>query len=61
MPDYREYYKARTALTNLISKDLLGPVTDNEILIEMPTQYYVMGKLYPVDDDAETGRCLAYS
>ena len=42
MPDYREYYKARTALTDLISKDLLGPVTDNEILIEMPTQYYVM-------------------
>lgn len=52
MPDYREYYEARTALTDIISKDLLGPVTDNEILIEMPTQYYVMGKLYPVDDDA---------
>lgn len=47
MPGYEEFYKARNTLSELISKDLLGPVTDDEILIEMPTQYYVMGKLYP--------------
>lgn len=27
--------------------DLIGPVHENEVLIEAPTQYYVMGKLYP--------------
>ena len=30
-----------------MEKDLIGPVEEFEILTELPTQYYIMGKLYP--------------
>lgn len=47
MPSFDEYYKAREEITNIVKMDLVGPVTEKEVLIEGPTQYYVMGKLYP--------------
>ena len=50
MANYEEYYKARTKIVELVRKDLIGPVKSDEVLIEEPTKYYVMGKLYPGDD-----------
>ena len=47
MPNYQEYYKARNEIIEIMQKDLIGPVHEDEVLIEGPTQYYVMGKLYP--------------
>ena len=46
--NYSRYYEARELLEKIISKDLLGPVTENEILCdERPLDYYILGKLYP--------------
>ncbi|MDE7089526.1 MAG: hypothetical protein K2O54_05355, partial [Prevotella sp.] len=47
MLKYEDFYKAREEIIDIVSCDLIGPVTRDEVLIEMPTQYYVMGKLYP--------------
>lgn len=47
MPNYQEFYKAREEITHILEMDLIGPVQETEVLIEGPTQYYVMGKLYP--------------
>lgn len=54
MADYSEYYKAREEITNIVTMDLVGPVSENEVLIEGPTQYYVMGKLYPHVDEVSS-------
>lgn len=46
--DFTRYYEARELLEEIIVKDLLGPVTSNEILCdERPLDYYILGKLYP--------------
>ena len=47
MVDYSEFYKARKLLNEILEKDLVGPIQKKEILMENPTQYYIMGKLYP--------------
>lgn len=47
MPEYSEYYKARKIITDILGNDFIGPVSEKEILAELPTQYYIMGKLYP--------------
>lgn len=47
MPNYEEYYKAREEITSILKMDLVGPVAEEEVILEGPTQYYVMGKLYP--------------
>lgn len=48
--DYSQFYDARELLETIISKDLLGPVTDDEIICgERPLDYYILGKLYPQD------------
>lgn len=44
---YTDYYKARDIVDDILFKDLVGPVKPDEKLTEMPTQYYIMGKLYP--------------
>ena len=44
---YDDYYKARKAIKDLVKKDLVGPVLEDEVIIEAPMQYYAMGKLYP--------------
>lgn len=53
MPDYSKYYEARKTITEILHKDFVGPVDENEILAELPTQYYIMGKLYPQSEDYE--------
>lgn len=51
---FSEFYKARSVITEIIEKDLLGPVQDDEIICgERPLDYYIVGKLYPIDADAE--------
>lgn len=44
---YSKFYEAREILEDIIEKDLLGPVEDNEILCEYPLACYILGKLYP--------------
>ena len=47
MGKYTEYYEARNKIVEIVSEDLLGPVTEDEVIKEVPTSYYIMGKLYP--------------
>jgi hypothetical protein len=53
MPNYKDYYKAREEILDIVSMDMIGPVKEDEVLVEGPTQYYVMGKLYPRVEDGE--------
>ncbi len=49
---YDKFYNARDIITEIISKDLLGPVEEDEIICgESPLDYYIVGKLYPKDAD----------
>lgn len=50
MSKYSKYYEAREKIVRIVSEDLLGPVTNDEVLNETPTSYYIMGKLYPKTD-----------
>lgn len=51
--DYAKYYEAREKVVEIISKDLLGPVAEDEIICdERPLEYYILGKLYPAENDA---------
>lgn len=47
MADYSRFYEARRIITGILHDDLVGPVSREEVLFELPTQYYIMGKLYP--------------
>lgn len=47
MPTYEKFYEARKNIVDILKKDLIGPVTINEVLDENPERYYIMGKLYP--------------
>ena len=53
MADYKEFYEARKEIIDIVKKDLIGPVYEDEILVERPSQYYVMGKLYPRAKDEQ--------
>lgn len=55
MTDFDEYYRARNLVVEILNRDLVGPVTEDEVLGESPLSYYVAGKLYPqgMDDDTE--------
>ena len=44
-----KYYEARNIVKEILEKDLLGPLTEDEIISEYPVVYYVTGKLYPQD------------
>jgi len=47
---YDEYYRARAAIIEFLRKDLLGPVSDNEVIADpntWPDDYYITGILYP--------------
>lgn len=51
---YQKYYEARDIVTEILRKDLLGPVEENEIICrDRPLEYYITGKLYPQDSDAD--------
>lgn len=53
MPEFAEFYKARDIITEIMEKDLIGPVKEDECLSELPVSYYIMGKLYPQNDTEE--------
>lgn len=44
---YERFYEARRIIVDFLKKDLVGPVSENEIIEEYPTQYYSMGILFP--------------
>ncbi len=50
---YKGFYEARNIIKDLTQKDLVGPVLDDEVLVEWPAQYYAMGKLYPLSEEQE--------
>lgn len=47
--DYNKYYEARDIVSEIVRKDILGPLDENEIIDEFPISYYITGKLYPQD------------
>ena len=52
--NYSDYYKARSIITEIMEKDFLGPLADDEIICdERPLDYYIVGKLYPQKSDAD--------
>ena len=54
MSGYSDFYEAREKIVRIVSEDLLGPVSEDEVLNEPPTSYYIMGKLYPnTEQEAE--------
>jgi hypothetical protein len=54
MNQYNEHYQARSLITEIMEKDFLGPLNEDEIICdERPLDYYIVGKLYPVKTDAE--------
>lgn len=50
--NYSEYYEARKKIVDIVKEDLLGPVFDDEVINEIPTSYYIMGKLYPLTNQS---------
>lgn len=44
---FDRYYEARNIIEDFLEKDLFGPVFEDEIIDESPTQYYSMGILFP--------------
>lgn len=52
--DYSKYYEARAIVAEIIKKDLLGPLEEEEVLCdERPLEYYICGKLYPQQSHAD--------
>lgn len=45
--DYQKYYEAREIIKEILEKDLLGPLTVDEVIKDYPIVYYIVGKLYP--------------
>jgi len=57
--DFKRYYEARNIVREILEKDLLGPLSDDEMITDYPVVYYVTGKLYPQDCRFETERMSA--
>ena len=53
MNKYDKFYEARNIISEILQKDFIGPVKENEIITELPIQYYLMGKLYPQNSESE--------
>lgn len=47
MGTYNKFYEARGLVTQILEQDLVGPVDDDESIHDLPTTYYIAGKLYP--------------
>ncbi len=47
MGRFTDYYNAREKIIEIVKEDIVGPVTNEEVINELPTSYYIMGKLYP--------------
>ncbi|CBK74201.1 hypothetical protein CIY_14020 [Butyrivibrio fibrisolvens 16/4] len=52
--NYEKYYEARDIVKEIIEKDLLGSLDDEEIINDYPISYYILGKLYPQQCITET-------
>ena len=51
--NFDDYYNARSKITEIMEKDFLGPLANDEIICdERPLDYYIVGKLYPQKSDA---------
>lgn len=51
---FEKYYEAREKVIEIMRKDLLGPLSDDEIICdERPLDYYITGKLYPQKNSTE--------
>ena len=57
--DFGKYYEARNIVKEILKKDLLGPLAEDETIADYPVVYYVTGKLYPQDCRYETARTSA--
>lgn len=53
MKKYSQFYEARDIVTDILEQDFVGPVSEDEILGELPVHYYIMGKLYPQSNASE--------
>lgn len=53
MGKFDDFYDSGKIIAEILRKDSIGPVEEDEILSEIPTKYYIMGKLYPVDSSIE--------
>ena len=53
MADFADFYEAEQTVATILQKDFIGPVKEDEVLTEFPTQYYIMGKLYPQNNHSE--------
>ena len=52
--DLSKYYEARDVLLDIMAKDFIGPVSDDEIICdENPLDFYITGKLYPQSSEAD--------
>lgn len=47
--DYNKYYEARDIVAEILRKDLLGPLSEEEKINDYPVSFYMVGKLYPQD------------
>lgn len=47
MGKYSEFYQARKEIIEILERDLIGPVDEHEAIQDLPTTYYIAGKLYP--------------
>lgn len=54
--DYDKYYEARNIVREILNKDLLGPLSEDEVIADFPVVYYITGKLYPQDCQYEIER-----
>ena len=42
--DYTKYYEARGKIVEIMGRDLLGPVSKDEIIFgDRPLEYYILG------------------
>lgn len=57
--NFKRYYEARRMVRDILEKDLLGPLSDDEMITDYPVVYYVTGKLYPQDCRFEPERMSA--
>ena len=58
MGKFDRHYDVRDTITGILFSDLVGPVEKDEVIGELPSQYYTMGKIYPMQfsqDDAQEG------
>ncbi len=57
---FEEFYRARAVFEEILERDLMGPVEDDETVQGLPTSYYTMGKLYPMRNggDSQDGPVL---